>query len=452
MQNNKWVKLFPKEILLQLKEKEGFDFRVKNISSELGIPYRRVGELLRFYGIDYKINPNKPLGFEEWLRRSKEIHGDRYKYIISDYVSSHSLMTIFCSTHGKFKQKARLHLKGNGCRECGKQVAGDLERTPKEEFIRRCNEVHNYKFDYSTIHNYKNLDEHITFICPIHGKITQNGRSHMKGSDCVKCSYEKRGKKLRGSFEDFLTQARGKFGDTYSYIENSFTKMSESIQFVCKQHGIMEQGVRAHLLGNGCVKCTFKSLKGTTESFIKRAKEVHGDFYDYSKVNYIKNSKNVEIICKFHGSFFQRPNTHVDNKAGCSVCANIKSNFIFRNNEMTVVDIEASKNIPCKLYLLKFHTDVIDYYKIGLSCNFNKRLSKLKLIHGLKADIVKTVDSNLFDVANLESEILKKYKSYNKHGVPFGIEGSTECFSISLPVDEVMEYMESLKHFKEVLH
>jgi hypothetical protein len=58
----------------------------------------------------------------------------------------------------------------------------------------------------------------------------------------------------------------------------------------------------------------------TTEEFIIRAKEIHGDKYSYAKVNYINNRKNVIIICPIHGEFEQAPNNHITQKHGCSFC------------------------------------------------------------------------------------------------------------------------------------
>lgn len=43
--------------------------------------------------------------------------------------------------------------------------------------------------------------------------------------------------------------------------------------------------------------------KLTTEEFIKKAREVHGDKYDYSKVEYVDAQTDVCIICRQHGSF-----------------------------------------------------------------------------------------------------------------------------------------------------
>ena len=64
----------------------------------------------------------------------------------------------------------------------------------------------------------------------------------------------------------------------------------------------------------------------TTQEFIERANKVHNRKYDYSKVEYIKSSEKVCIICPIHGEFWQTPNKHL-NKRGCPECRreNLKS-------------------------------------------------------------------------------------------------------------------------------
>lgn len=64
-----------------------------------------------------------------------------------------------------------------------------------------------------------------------------------------------------------------------------------------------------------------EALSSTAEEFIKKAKEVHGDIYDYSKVRYIRSAIKVEIICPTHGSFHQTPNAHLTGSA-CARCNN----------------------------------------------------------------------------------------------------------------------------------
>lgn len=58
--------------------------------------------------------------------------------------------------------------------------------------------------------------------------------------------------------------------------------------------------------------------------FIKKARDVHGDKYDYSKVEYVNNKTKVCIVCPEHGEFWQRPDKHISRKDGCPNCGGTK--------------------------------------------------------------------------------------------------------------------------------
>lgn len=62
------------------------------------------------------------------------------------------------------------------------------------------------------------------------------------------------------------------------------------------------------------------SKRRTKDEFIRRAKEIHGDKYDYSKVEYVNNTTKVCIICPVHGEFWQYPNNHINQQQGCAKC------------------------------------------------------------------------------------------------------------------------------------
>ena len=61
-----------------------------------------------------------------------------------------------------------------------------------------------------------------------------------------------------------------------------------------------------------------------TEQFIQKAKLIHGDKYNYSKVNYKKAIEKVVIICLIHKDFEITPNSHL-NGSGCILCGKISS-------------------------------------------------------------------------------------------------------------------------------
>jgi len=53
-------------------------------------------------------------------------------------------------------------------------------------------------------------------------------------------------------------------------------------------------------------------MRKTTEQFIKEAKLIHGDKYDYSETEYKNNKTKVKVFCKRCNEYFeQRPDAHL---------------------------------------------------------------------------------------------------------------------------------------------
>ncbi len=72
------------------------------------------------------------------------------------------------------------------------------------------------------------------------------------------------------------------------------------------------------------------SVRKTKEQFIADAKAIHGDKYDYSKVEYITSAIKVCIICPIHGEFWQTPSKHLSNR-GCPKCKASKQRTLIYN-------------------------------------------------------------------------------------------------------------------------
>ena len=74
-------------------------------------------------------------------------------------------------------------------------------------------------------------------------------------------------------------------------------------------------------------------VKSKNKIFITKAEQIHGKFYNYSKVEYVKAIEKVIIICPKHGEFEQSPNGHLSGK-GCTKCGKIKfaKNKLKNNN------------------------------------------------------------------------------------------------------------------------
>jgi hypothetical protein len=88
-------------------------------------------------------------------------------------------------------------------------------------------------------------------------------------------------------------------------------------------------------LGHGCPKCgkDLRTAKKTKADPIAEFRAVHGDFYDYSEVQYVNIHTRVRILCPEHGPFQQKPGVHLRG-AGCPTCwANRRKAFGTARNE-----------------------------------------------------------------------------------------------------------------------
>ena len=122
--------------------------------------------------------------------------------------------------------------------------------------------------------------------------------------------------------EEFIEKAREVHGDKYDYSKVEYVNTHVKVCIICPKHGEFWQTPHDHLKSE-CKEC-YNEKRGdlsrsNAEEFIKKAKLIHGDKYDYSKVNYLNNRTNVIIICPIHGEFTQTPNTHL-NGSGCYQC------------------------------------------------------------------------------------------------------------------------------------
>ena len=124
---------------------------------------------------------------------------------------------------------------------------------------------------------------------------------------------------------EFIAKAEVVHGLKYDYSKVSYTGSKTKVTIICKRHGEFKQIPNSHLGGGGCPECGTEARAGSqrsnTESFIEKAKIVHGDKYDYSKVYYTNNYTKVIVICPEHEEFEQTPDSHLRG-IGCPHCAN----------------------------------------------------------------------------------------------------------------------------------
>lgn len=246
---------------------------------------------------------------EYFKEKAAKIHNNKYDYSKTIYVHNKHKMTIICPVHGEWQQDSSNHLQGKGCPKCVEHPKG----TTTETFIQKLRAKHGDKYDYSKV-VYEDCHNKITIICPVHGEFNQKASNHLRGDGCPKCTGG-----VSISQEDFLERARKRHGDKYDYSKVIYVNSVAKVIIGCPIHGDFPQSPTKHISSTGCPKCGGR-VRLTTEEFIEKARKIHGDIYDYSKVVYVKNSIKVTIICPEHGEFQQQPNNHLLGKS-CLKCA-----------------------------------------------------------------------------------------------------------------------------------
>ena len=115
---------------------------------------------------------------------------------------------------------------------------------------------------------------------------------------------------VRSNTEDFIKKAKEVHGERFDYSEVDYVTCAKPVIITCNEHGDFKQKPSEHLRSVGCSKCS-KVSKITKEEFLSLSKGLHGDIYDYSKIDFNGVNVKIEIICHKHGSFLQIPKSHI---------------------------------------------------------------------------------------------------------------------------------------------
>ena len=184
--------------------------------------------------------------------------------------------------------------------------------------------------------------------------------------------------------KEFIKRAKEVHGNTYDYSKVEYNKMHEKVCIICPEHGEFWQTPHNHLKGQKCPKCA-NIIRGDTfrdnqDEFVRRAREVHGDKYDYSKVKYVNNRTKVCIICPEHGEFFITPNSFLRGHS-CPIC---KQSML--ENEVEEILVENEINFVRQQMFNWLGSKRIDFYlpeyKTGIECQGGQHFRNVEWFGG----------------------------------------------------------------------
>ena len=287
----------------------------------------------------------------EFIKKSENIHGDKYDYSLVEYKNNNTKVKIICKIHGEFEQIPRSHTSGIGCSKCS------LGTITSEIFIKKSIKKHGDRYDYSEVNEseFQNTKP-VKIICTEHGPFFLTPRRHLNGVGCSKCSGNR---KL--TTEEFILKSKDKYSKyDYNYDKTIYNGYFNDVTITCKKHGDFVVNATSHL--NSASHCNYCAniKKWDFEYFIYVANKIHNYRYEYDKSTYTNSVVKTKITCKKHGDFWQLPDSHVRMRNGCPSCRESKgelatSDFLTENN---IEYVRHKKFDDCR----HIHALIYDFY------------------------------------------------------------------------------------------
>jgi very-short-patch-repair endonuclease len=228
-----------------LVEFKGTNKKIKIICKKHGEFLQRSDSHLKGKGCKLCCNENNRINIDYFIKKANLIHDNKYDYSVVNFINTRTKIKIICPKHKEFEQTPGNHLQGRGCMECNKH-----KKLSTIKFIEKSNIIHNNKYDYSKV-NYINSKTKIKIICEKHGEFLTTPRTHLSGSICKLCFFEK----LTSNTNEFINQSNIIHNNKYNYSLVKYESAHKKIKIICPKHNIFEQTPNSHLKGNGCPRC-----------------------------------------------------------------------------------------------------------------------------------------------------------------------------------------------------
>lgn len=265
---------------------------------------------------------------KEFIEKARLIHGNKYDYSKTIYVTKRDKVTITCPIHGDFVQCAGHHVRGQGCPECGKIKAklrnGEYKNSRKNILTFKDDIKNIFGDKYEVIGEYINNKTKIELYCKEknkdgieHGSFFARPDSLMQGHGC---KHFKNGKIYK---EKFIK----KYGDKYDYsyiVDDMYYDAKDVIKIICKEHGPYEQKIKNHLTKCGCPECGKEKISRSKKLSFNIVKErlttiCEGKF-TYNINDYINTNTPFPLTCIKCGNTFKRDLNALQTNDSCPFC------------------------------------------------------------------------------------------------------------------------------------
>jgi hypothetical protein len=374
--------------------------KVLIIDPEYGEFWQIPGNHLKGFG-NPKRSGLKKKTTEEFIKEAQGVHGDLYDYSEVEYQNNSAKVYIIDPEYGGFWQVPTSHLIGRGS-----PIRNGGIKFTTADFIRKSREVHGDLYDYSKV-DYENAHIKVLIIDPEYGEFWQAPKHHLNGSN-----NPARVGGVADTQQDFIRKAKEVHGDLYDYSLVKYVNSLTNVKIIDPEYGAFKQSPSSHLIGSDSPwradLATRQKQRLSREEFIERASNIHNNLYDYSKVDYQGYDTLVTIIDPEYGEYKQKPHKHLNGSGHIN-----RAHFGF------------NINLPAILYYLKVQGG--KGYKIGIT---NRTVAERFVGETNKIEVIKTwyYESGK-DARDREQEVLSEYKPMKYIGEHLLSSGNTELFN-----------------------
>lgn len=365
---------------------------------------------------------SRKLTTDEFIKKAKAVHGDKYDYSKVEYVNACTKVIIICPYHGEFEQATHQHLAGRGCRECGKLKMAQSHIIPHKEWLNVIQEVNPYVEVIGEIISCRTK-------VPCRCKICSHEWSAMpyllkQGHGCPRCGKLKFAQSRAIAHTEWVEDITKK--NTYIEIVERVKNSDTPVLARCKICSHEWLARPSHLKrGHGCPRCKGNAKRSHVE-WVGHIKVVNPSIKVLGKIK--NGSAKVLCRCKICDYEWSPAPIRLKQGHGCPRCANY--GFLSYNHG--------------KLYIMVDDLEVPTLMKIGISVSVEERKDRiLKSAKRAGAGIydlylAKTWEGSTQNMADLEKSVHKAFSKY-KINFPVKFDGSTEFFYYRPEVFDTVE-------------
>ena len=142
--------------------------------------------------------------------------------------------------------------------------------------------------------------------------------------------------------DSFIREAKDIYGDRYNYSKVEYKNRDHKVIVTCPIHGDFHVYAREHLDGKGCSKCE----KG--EKFLAKLKEKFDDKFGLDEFVYESSTSPVTLICPTHGAFSRLPHQILSSPLGCPECGNDLVNLRRERDHLDAIEHKEERDLARK--------------------------------------------------------------------------------------------------------